>query len=98
MGGIELTAAEVKRREMRAMRFQTDIPTIKAVSVPKPKPHTMSLPGTVKNVDTKKKKKPYSIIQWDMEALSGNATTEIMGTSTALEKPYFRLTSVKSNL
>lgn len=91
------------------MRFQTDIPT-KARATPKvPTPtittkttndtksitpiswDTMVLPSSVNAV---KKKKPYSLIQWDMVASPETAATEIVGTSTALEKPYFRLTSV----
>jgi hypothetical protein len=105
LGNIELTAAEVKRREMRAMRFQTNIPTIPTKALPTPKAQvTMTdesktytpLPWDTKALPdaVKPKKKPYSRIQWDVTTLPDVPAMEVVGTSTALEKPYFRLTSV----
>lgn len=76
LGNIELTPAEQKKRQLRALRFQTDLPT-----VPKPKPPI-----------EKKKKKSFIPITWT-DAPPINDV--IVGTSTALEKPYFRLTSVR---
>lgn len=46
---------------------------------------------TVTPPTVKKKKKHITPIIWDLDSVSDQP---IMGTSTALEKPYFRLTSV----
>lgn len=75
LGNIELTPNEEKKRQMRAMRFQNDVP------VARPPP---SVP---------KKKNKYTPITWESEATAARNAV-IVGTSVALEKPYFRLTSV----
>lgn len=76
LGNIEITPAEEKKRQLRALRFQSD-------SEPKQK----SPPPVI----AVKKKKAFTPITWtDAPALNH----VIVGTSTALEKPYFRLTSV----
>ncbi|KAI8346363.1 SAC3/GANP/Nin1/mts3/eIF-3 p25 family-domain-containing protein [Choanephora cucurbitarum] len=72
LGNIELTPAEEKRRQLRALRFQND---------------TATAPPPLK----KKKKKSFTPIVWND---NGNDLDQvIIGTSTNLEKPYFRLTS-----
>jgi hypothetical protein len=82
MGNIELTKLEEKKRQLRAMRFQNDKVT--------PSPPPLVVP---------KKKNKYTPITWDSEAAVAAAEVArnkvIVGTSVALEKPYFRLTSVR---
>lgn len=78
LGNIELTPMEEKKRQMRAMRFQTDTPATRS---PPPPP-----PAVVK------KKNKFVPITWDDGAAAARNTV-IVGTSVELEKPYFRLTS-----
>lgn len=74
---------EEKKRQMRAMRFQTDTPVTRS---PPPPP-----PAVVK------KKNKFVPITWDDGAAAARSTV-IVGTSVELEKPYFRLTSVNMRL
>ncbi|KAL9550454.1 hypothetical protein PS6_005531 [Mucor atramentarius] len=75
IGNIELTPAEERKRQLRAMRFQNDVPVTPAIVQP-----------------AKKKKKAFTPIVWGSEA-EADINNVIVGTSTELEKPYFRLTS-----
>ncbi|KAK4517776.1 Lipoyl synthase, mitochondrial (Lipoate synthase) (LS) (Lip-syn) (Lipoic acid synthase) [Mucor velutinosus] len=75
IGNIELTPAEERKRQLRAMRFQNDVP---------------ATPATVE--PARKKKKAFTPIVWGNEA-EADMNDVIVGTSTELEKPYFRLTS-----
>lgn len=76
IGNIELTPAEMLRREQRAMRFQSD-PVLAS-----------------NNNNPRLKKKNITPIVWDLDSPGQPSTKPIVGTSTALEKPYLRLTSV----
>ncbi|GAN03624.1 SAC3/GANP domain protein [Mucor ambiguus] len=74
IGNIELTPTEERKRQLRAMRFQNDVPTTPTI------------------VEPIKKKKAFTPIVWGNEAET-DINDVIVGTSTELEKPYFRLTS-----
>ncbi|CEI89797.1 hypothetical protein RMCBS344292_04144 [Rhizopus microsporus] len=75
IGNIELTPAEILRREQRAMRFQSD-PVLAS-----------------NNNNPRLKKKNITPIVWDLDSPGQPSIKPIVGTSTALEKPYLRLTS-----
>ncbi|KAG2201116.1 hypothetical protein INT46_004821 [Mucor plumbeus] len=75
IGNIELTPTEERKRQLRAMRFQSDVPATTTTVQP-----------------AKKKKKSFTPIIWTNEA-EADLNNVIVGTSTELEKPYFRLTS-----
>ncbi|KAI8890971.1 hypothetical protein K501DRAFT_328127 [Backusella circina FSU 941] len=68
---VKLTSEELRKRNERAKRFNTDIPMLPTA---------------------KKPRSNYTPITWDREP-EEDIDTVIVGTSTALEKPYFRLTS-----
>ncbi|KAI8975109.1 SAC3/GANP/Nin1/mts3/eIF-3 p25 family-domain-containing protein [Mycotypha africana] len=98
MGNIELTPAEIRKRELRALRFQQDTKKTSAPSPPAPSTPTLGTVTAPKPVAAKvpgakgKKQRLITPIVWETET-APPSNQIIVGTSTELEKPYFRLTS-----